>query len=98
MAVEHTEQDGAHDGVSAAAAVASVVEGALAQEFFPSPTGLKKLKKKDQLPLASDRSLIIPLDMEASAGSVQGQVSEGVPEVFLVHPQGEPECTSMVYP
>jgi hypothetical protein len=29
------------------------VEGALAQEFFPSPTGLEKLEKKDQLPLAS---------------------------------------------
>ena len=56
--------------VSAAAGVASVVEWALVQEFFPSPTGLKELKKEDQLPLASDRSLTILLGMEVPNGSV----------------------------
>ena len=74
--------------VSAAAGVASVVEWALAQEFFPSPTGLKELKKEDQLPLASDGSLIIPLDMEASAGSVQRPSFRGGPRGIFSSPSG----------
>ena len=83
----HREADGVfadcvHNLVSAAAAVASVVGWALAQEFFPSPTGIKELEKEYQLPLASDGSLIILLGMEACTGSVTGQV----PEVFFDSP------------
>jgi hypothetical protein len=70
MAVEHTEQDGAHDMVGAAATVAGVFEWAFAQEFFPSPARLEELKKEDQLALAGDGCVIIPLGMKASAGSV----------------------------
>ena len=63
VAVERAEQDGVHDVVSTATANASAVEWALAQEFFPSPTGLKKPGKEDQRPLADDGSLIMRLGM-----------------------------------
>ena len=61
---------GAHDVLGAAATVASVVQWAFAFEVFPSPASLEELEKEDLLDLASNGSLIIPLGMKATTGTV----------------------------
>jgi hypothetical protein len=71
VAVEDAEQDGAHDVVGTAAAVANIVERAFAQKLLPPSARLEELEKEDQLALAGDRCLIVPLGMKTSAGSVQ---------------------------
>jgi hypothetical protein len=71
VAGEHAEQHGAHDVERAAAAVAGVVKRAIAQEFLPLSAGVQELEEEDQLALAGDGSLVIPLGEKASAGSVQ---------------------------
>jgi hypothetical protein len=69
---EHAEQHGAHDVERAAAAVAGVVERAIAQELFPPSAGMQELEEEDQLSFSSDGGLVIPLGVIASARGVQG--------------------------
>lgn len=69
VAAQDAEQHRAHDEVGTAAAIAGVVKLALAQELLPTSASLQKLEEEDQLPLASDRRLIIPLGMKTPAGS-----------------------------
>jgi hypothetical protein len=71
VAGEHAEQHGAHDVERAAAAIAGVMERALAQEFAPPPTDMQELEEEDQLPFAGDGGLVIPLGVIASARGVQ---------------------------
>jgi hypothetical protein len=46
--------------------------GAFTKEFFPLSACLEEPGKENQLAVASDGSLIIPLGMEASAGGGTG--------------------------
>lgn len=64
--------------IHAAATVAGVVKPAFAQEFLPSSTHLEELEKEDQLALAGDGCLFIPLGVKASAGSVRRPGSRNV--------------------
>ncbi len=57
--------------VGAAAAVAGVVERAFAQELLPPPARLEELEEENQLALAGDGGLVVPLGVKTSAGSVQ---------------------------
>ena len=71
VTAQNAEQDGAHDVVGPAATVANIVERAFAEKLLPPSARLEELEKENQLALAGDGSLIIPLGMKASAGSVQ---------------------------
>ena len=61
-----------------AATIAGIVERALAQEFFPTPTRLEELEEKDELAFAGDGSLVVPFGVKAPAGSVEWLGSAGV--------------------
>jgi hypothetical protein len=71
VAAQNAEQDRAHDVVGPAATVAHVVKGAFAEKLLPPPARLEELEKEDQLALAGDGGLIVPLGMKASARGVQ---------------------------
>ncbi len=51
--------------------VANVVKWPIAEELIPAPTHLEELEKEDQLALASDECMIIPLGRKTSAWGVE---------------------------
>ena len=88
MAGEHAEHDRAHDVVRAAAAVAEIVERALAKNSSQRPPASRNWEKKIQLALAGDGSLVLPFGVKAAAWSIHGPGSGGVSRIILGSPCG----------
>jgi hypothetical protein len=78
VAAKNAEQGGAHDVACAAATVAGVVERAIPQKFHPSSTGVEELEKEDELALAGDGGLVVPLGVKAPAGRVYRPAAGGI--------------------
>ena len=78
VAGEGAEHDGAHDRGGSAPAIAGVVKGALAQKLFPTPPGLEELEEENELALAGDGGLVIPLGVKTPARGVQRPGAGGV--------------------